>query len=70
MSSKISYSCHSLMLVLLFLNILVKVPIEQILPFVSIFGSQFSLSQALILRALSNHQKLNIFEYNLFSRII
>lgn len=69
MSSNISCSCDiSSMLGLLFLNILVKVQIEQILPFVSVFGSRFSSSQALILRALANHQKLSIFlEYNLFS---
>lgn len=70
---------HALMLfnALVSFNILVMGQIEQILPFIpiyfptitlfSIFGSQFSLGQVLILRALVNHQKLNIFlEYNLF----
>lgn len=46
------------------------VEIEQILLVVSISGSQFSWGQALILRALANQQKLNLFlAYNLFCRL-
>lgn len=62
-----SISCSSdILLCCLFLfifNILVVVQVEQILPFVSIFGSQFSLGQALILRTLV------CLEYSLFWRL-
>lgn len=65
MNSKISCTSDILLccLFLFIFNILVVVQVEQILPFVSIFGSQFSLGQALILRTLV------CLEYSLFWRL-